>query len=375
MKILIAPNAFKECLSAEKVAIAIATGLKNASPKFKIEITNLADGGDGFLESLITISAGKIYKTQVLNPVGKKIQSQFGILNDKKTAIIELAKASGLALLNEKQKDPTITSTFGTGQLIKRALDLGCRNFIIGIGGSATNDAGTGALSALGIRLLDKNNQELPQGGIALKNLAKIDCKNIDPRIAKSKFTIACDVNNPLTGSNGASHIYGPQKGATPKEVIELDRALKNFAKIVKRDFKIDIEKTAGAGAAGGTGAGFMAFLNAKLERGFQIIAQTSNLEQKIQNADLVITAEGEINSQSTNGKVPFEVAKLCQKHQTPCIALCGRISPDYHPTLKNGLTTVFSIAPGPISLEQSMARSEYLLEDLAFRVGKLIKT
>jgi len=326
MKIVIAPDSFKGSLTAIEVSNALEKGVKKAYPEALVEKIPMADGGEGTVQCLINATQGKIYDKEVTGPLGDPVIASFGVLGDQDAAAIEMASASGLPLVPPEKKNPLITTTFGTGQLIKAALDHGCSTMIIGIGGSATNDGGAGMVQALGVQLLDKNNKEIGFGGAQLASLDHIDISNMDKRISKTKILVASDVQNPLCGPTGASRIYGPQKGATEEMIVTLDHSLSHFADIIKRDLGKDIKDIPGAGAAGGLGAGLMAFLNAELKPGIDIVINTVRLEEIVQDADLVITGEGEINGSTIYGKTPIGVARVAKKFQIPVVSISALI-------------------------------------------------
>jgi len=326
MKIVIAPDSFKGSLTAIEVSNALEKGVKKAYPEALVEKIPMADGGEGTVQCLINATQGKIYDKEVTGPLGDPVIASFGVLGDQDAAAIEMASASGLPLVPPEKKNPLITTTFGTGQLIKAALDHGCSTMIIGIGGSATNDGGAGMVQALGVQLLDKNNKGIGFGGAQLASLDHIDISNMDKRISKTKILVASDVQNPLCGPTGASRIYGPQKGATEDMIATLDHSLSHFADIIKRDLGKDIKDIPGAGAAGGLGAGLMAFLNAELKPGIDIVINTVRLEEIVQDADLVITGEGEINGSTIYGKTPIGVARVAKKFQIPVVSISALI-------------------------------------------------
>jgi len=326
MKIVIAPDSFKSSLTAIEVSDALEQGVKKAYPNAHIEKIPMADGGEGTVQCLVNATQGKIYQKEVIGPLGEQVIASFGVLGDQDAATIEMASASGLPLVPPKKKNPLITTTFGTGQLIKAALDHGCSTMIIGIGGSATNDGGAGMVQALGAYLLDNNEKEIGFGGVQLSKLNRIEISNMDERISKTKILVASDVQNPLCGPTGASRIYGPQKGATEEMIITLDNSLSHFADIIKRDLGKDIKDIPGAGAAGGLGAGLMAFLNAELKPGIDIVINTVHLEEIVQDADLVITGEGEINGSTIYGKTPIGVARVAKKYQIPVVSVSALI-------------------------------------------------
>ena len=326
MKIVIAPDSFKGSLTAIEVSDAIEIGVKKAFPDSLVEKIPMADGGEGTVQCLVNATQGKLYDKEVVGPLGETVVASFGILGDQTTASIEMASASGLPLVPPDRKNPMITTTYGTGQLIKAALDHGCQKMIIGIGGSATNDGGAGMLQALGVQLLDKSGKEIGFGGEQLTKLAQIDISKIDPRIKDVKILVASDVQNPLCGNTGASRIYGPQKGATEEMIIALDAALSHYADIIKQDLGKNIKNIPGAGAAGGLGAGLIAFLDAELKPGIDIVINTVQLERIVQDADLVITGEGEINGSTIYGKTPIGVARVAKKFQIPVLSVSALI-------------------------------------------------
>lgn len=374
MKIVIAPDSFKESMTAMKVCMAIEKGMKSVLKDAEFIKVPMADGGEGTTFSLIDATNGKIIKTKSKNPLGIEIDSYFGILGDNETAIIEMASTSGLELIKKEERNPMLTTTYGTGELIKKALDMGVKKILIGIGGSATNDGGAGMFQALGGKLLDINGDEIDFGGGNLSKLAKIDISDLDERIKDTKFIAACDVENPLTGINGASNIFGRQKGATEEMVEVLDNNLKHFAKIIRRDLNIDIENIKGAGAAGGLGAGIMAFLSGRLEKGIDIVIKHSKLEEKLKNADLVITGEGKIDSQTRFGKTPYGVVKLAKKYNIPTIAFAGAIGNDIKILYDYGFDAIFSIMQGVETLDMALKNGEKNLSETANNVARLIK-
>jgi glycerate kinase len=318
----------------------------------------MADGGEGTVQSLVDATGGKIIFTKVFNPLMREIKSFYGILGDNKTAVIEMSAASGLPLLSMEERNPLLTTTFGTGQLFLHALDQGCRNFIIGIGGSATNDGGFGMMQALGIKFVNDKGEDIGIGGGALENLSSIDITNLDSRIKECSITVACDVDNPLCGIMGASNIFGPQKGATPEMVLTLDTNLKIYSEVIEKQLGVSIINSPGAGAAGGLGGGLMAFLNAKLKRGIDIVIETTKLEDYIKSADLIITGEGSIDYQTQFGKTPFGVAELGKKYNIPVIALAGSIGKGAIALYDKGFDSIFSIVDKPMTLDESINNS-----------------
>jgi glycerate kinase len=317
----------------------------------------VADGGEGTTEALVDAMNGQFVACEVHDPLMNLIRVEYGILGDGLTAVIEMASASGLTLVPKDKRNPLLTTTYGTGELIRDALQRGCRRFLIGIGGSATNDAGTGMLQALGYRFFDRSGNVLGQGGQILEQIASIDAGNAHPALQESVFTIACDVNNPFSGENGAAYIYGPQKGADPMMVRQLDNGLKHFATVIQAALGKDIDSTPGAGAAGGLGGGFLAFLPATLKPGIQMVLEALDFDSHIRNADLIITGEGKLDRQTGMGKTPAGVLNAGKRQQIPVIAIGGAVE-DSDALLQQGFLAVFSIQPGPVSLEQAMDKA-----------------
>ena len=375
MKIVIAPDSFKGSLTALQVAAAIEVGLRRVFPDVAIEKVPMADGGEGTVQSLVDATAGQILTTQVLDPLGNSIEAEYGVLGDGVTAVIEMAAASGLTLVPLDKRDPRVTTTYGTGELIRAALAHGCRKLIIGIGGSATNDGGAGMAQALGAKLLAASGKQIEPGGGSLAKLNSIDLFKLDPRIAETETVVACDVNNPLTGKQGASHVYGPQKGATPEMIEVLDANLAHFDKIVQRDLSKSVGNVQGAGAAGGLGAGLMAFLNASLKSGIEIVTEATELSKRFVGADLVITGEGQINFQTVFGKTPVGVAKVAKTHNLPVIAIAGSITDDSNGVYDAGIDAMVDIVPEPMSLETAIENATTLIETAAERAGRMVAT
>ncbi|NNG65708.1 glycerate kinase [Caldanaerobacter subterraneus] len=362
MKILLAPDSFKGSLSSKEVCHAMENGIKRVIDAEIISIP-IADGGEGTVEALVYAVGGEIIRSDVTGPLGEKVEAFYGILKDG-TAVIEMAACAGLYLIPEEKRNPLKTTTYGVGELIKLALDKGCRKFIIGIGGSATNDGGVGMAQALGVKFLDKDGNEIGFGGGELYKIEKIDISSIDKRIYESEFIVASDVDNPLCGEKGASYVYGPQKGATPEMIKILDENLKHLAYVTKKVIDKDYSEVPGAGAAGGLGFGLMAFLGAKLKRGIDIIIETTRLEEKIKEVDLVITGEGNTDFQTAFGKAPAGIAKLAKKYGKPVIILSGGLGKDYKSLYDIGVTALFSITNKPMSLEEAMKNAYQLISD-----------
>ncbi len=363
MCFIIAPDKFKGCMSASEASACIEKGIKNVLPQAELLLFPLSDGGEGLVESLTGAEGNLIKKTTLTGPLGKPVEASFGIIDNGNTAVIEMAAASGLSLLTEEERNPSITTTYGTGELIRTALDQKCKKLIIGIGGSATNDGGAGMAQALGAELLDKAGQPLGFGGAELLRLDNINISGLDSRLRKVDILVASDVDNLLTGPHGAAYTYGPQKGASAAMVNELDQALKKYARIIKRDLGLDVGNIQGSGAAGGLGAGFIAFLKAKLNSGIELVLDTLNLEQYLPNCNLLITGEGKLDAQSAHGKAPVGVARKAGSFQVPVIALAGSIEGNLDIFHREGISACFSIADGPLSLQESISRGPQLLE------------
>ncbi len=372
MKIIIAPDSFKGSLSALEAADAVETGIRRVYSDIDIIKIPMADGGEGTVQSLVDATGGRIISVKALDPLCREVDSFYGILGDGKTAVIEMAAASGLTLLKEEERNPLITTTFGTGQLIKHALDMGCRSIIMGIGGSATNDGGAGMAAALGVKLLDGEGRDIGFGGGALKELVKIDRTGMDQRLAECVITAACDVSNPLTGKNGASYVFGPQKGANNDMVRLLDDNLEKYGIILEKAYGMPLRNVPGAGAAGGMGAGLLAFLNADLKKGIDIVIEATGLEEKLKSADLVITGEGMMDKQTVFGKTPYGVAQLAAKYKVPVIAIAGGIGDGAEVLYDNGINSIFSIVDKPMTLREAIDNSRILLQNTAERIMRL---
>lgn len=373
VRLLIACDSFKGSATSKQVGEALREGILRAMPHAEVLAIPVADGGEGTVQALVDATGGEFVAVTVTNPIGEKVEASFGILGDGKTAVIEMAAASGLTLIPPERRNPWVTTTYGTGELIKAALERGCRRIIIGIGGSATNDAGAGMAQALGIGLLDENGNQIGFGGGELSKLRRIDMSRLDPRAKDAEFIVACDVDNPLTGERGAAYVYAPQKGATPDMLPKLDANLRHFAKVVREQLGIDVEHVPGAGAAGGLGAGLMAFLGAKLRPGTEIVFELIGLEERIRDADLVITGEGQIDAQTAFGKTPVGVAKLAKKYGKPVIAVAGAIGDGADVVHAHGIDAVFSIANRPMTLDEAMDNVLRLLADFGEQLGRLI--
>jgi glycerate kinase len=372
MKIVIAPDSFKDSLSAQGVADAIALGLAQVWPDALLIKCPMADGGEGTVESVLAACEGELQRTQVRGPLGTTVEAAWGWLPQSHTAIIEMAEASGLQLVPPGKRDACFSSTFGTGELIRAALDAGAQRVILAIGGSATNDGGAGAMQALGVKLLDAQGRTLAPGGLALAQLARIDMSEIDPRLAEVRFDIAADVNNPLCGPHGASAIFGPQKGASPEQVQQLDRALGHFAERCAEVLNKDVRDEPGSGAAGGLGFAAKAFLGAQFKAGVEVVAELVGLDDAVKGADLVITGEGRFDAQTLRGKTPFGVARIARQHGVPVIVLAGTLGEGYQALYEHGIDAAFALASGPMTLEQACAEAPRLLRERASDVARV---
>lgn len=372
LKVVIAPQGFKGNLTALQVSRAVDRGIRRVVPDVVTTLVPMADGGEGTTQALVDALGGDMVPVEVTDPVGGRVVAHWGFLSDEVTAVIEMAAASGLGLVPLEKRNPLLATTYGTGELIRDALGKGCRKFIIGIGGSATNDGGVGMAQALGVKLLDASGMPVAFGGAALANLEHIDITTIDPRLAECDILLACDVDNPLCGPSGASCVYGPQKGATKDMVAQLDAALAHYADIIERDLGINIRDVPGAGAAGGLGAGLMVFLKARLLPGIEVVIQATGLVGCLEGADLVFTGEGRIDGQTACGKAPVGVARKAKEFDLPVIAIAGEIGDGYQAVYEQGIDAVFSIAPGPISFSQSIEMAETLTADVAERAMRL---
>lgn len=373
MKIVIAPDSFKDSLSAEKVADAIAAGLADVMPHAQLVKCPMADGGEGTVEAIVAAGNGQLRRNHVQGPLGAPVEAHWGWLPDSHTAIIEMAEASGLQLLKPEQRNACITSTFGTGELIKAALDAGARRVILAIGGSATNDAGAGALQALGLGLFDAQGNHLPRGGLALAHVARIELSGLDPRLAEVRFEIAADVNNPLCGEHGASAIFGPQKGASAEQVRLLDQALGHFADHCANVLPKDVRHEPGSGAAGGLGFAAKAFFDAQFRAGVEVVAELVGLAEAVKGADLVITGEGRFDAQTLRGKTPFGVASIARAEGVPVVVLAGTLGEGYQALYEHGINAAFAIASGPMTLQDACARAAPLLTDRARDIARLL--
>ncbi len=374
MHIIAAPDSYKGSLSAVGVADAMARGIYAVFPNARVHKLPIADGGEGTVEALVAATGGTILHQPVTGPLGETVTAAWGLLGDKRTAVIEMAAASGLPLVDKDRRNPLVATTYGTGELIKAALDRGVRSFIIGIGGSATNDAGAGLAQALGVKFLDGSGRELPFGGAALASLAHIDLSGLDPRLAEATILVACDVANPLCGPQGASAVYGPQKGATPQMVARLDAALEHFAEVATAATGRSVAERPGAGAAGGLGAGLLFFTNAQLKPGVEIVLEAAGFADLVRQAAFVITGEGATDFQTAFGKAPVGVAKLAKQHNVPTICLSGGLGNGSDDVLQQGVDALMSIAPRPMALNECISGASELIEQATARLCRLIR-
>lgn len=359
MKIVIAPDSYKESLSALEVATAIEQGFREIWPDADYVKIPVADGGEGTVEAMVAATAGRLVHVDVTGPLGSSVQAFYGLSGDARSAFIEMAASSGLALVPVGSRDPLKTTSRGTGELIRHALDAGVEHIVIGIGGSATNDGGAGMVQALGARLLDAQNNDIAHGGAGLEALARIDISQLDARLAACQIEVACDVTNRLTGKEGASAVFGPQKGATPEVVARLDRALTHYAQLISRDLDVNVLELAGGGAAGGMGAALYAFCGAQLRSGIEIVTDALHLDAWVADADLVVTGEGRIDSQTIHGKVPVGVANVAKRYNKPVIGIAGSLTPDVGIVHDHGIDAVFSVIYTICTLEDALKNAK----------------
>jgi len=374
MKIVIAPDSYKESLSALDVATAIEQGFREIFPQAEYIKLPVADGGEGTVEAMVAATQGRIVDVTVTGPLGTQVEGFYGLSGDEQSAFIEMAAASGLELVLPEQRNPLITTSWGTGELIRHALDAGVKHIIIGIGGSATNDGGAGMVQALGAKLLDSEGNPLGQGGGALETLARIDISELDRRLHDCRIEVACDVTNPLTGKEGATAIFGPQKGATPEMITRLDAALAHYAELIKRDLDLDVLDLAGGGAAGGMGAALFAFCGAELRQGIEIVTDALHLDRYVAEADLVITGEGRIDSQTVHGKVPVGVAKVAKRYNKPVIGIAGSLTADVGVVHEHGIDAVFSVIYGICTLDDALKNAAENVRMTARNVAAVLK-
>ena len=371
--IALAPDSFKESMTAKEVCEAMERGIKKANSNISCIHVPMADGGEGTMQSLVDATNGKVYSLKVVGPLGNEVEAEYGILGDGEIGILEMASASGIQLVHPEKRNPLLTTTYGTGQLIKACLDHGVKKLLIGIGGSATNDGGAGVIQALGGKLLDKQGNELAFGGGELGKLSTINLSDFDTRLKDVFVEVACDVSNPLCGERGASNVYGPQKGATKEMIAVLDDNLRHYADIIKKQFVKDVLHVPGAGAAGGLGAGLMAFLNGNLKKGIEMVIEYAGLEEKVKDADMVWTGEGSIDFQTQYGKTPLGVATVAKKYNRPVIALAGRVGDGIEVLYENGIDSIFGITKGATSLEEALAKGQENIEKTSENIVRLM--
>lgn len=374
MTIVLAPDSFKESLSAKEVAQHMALAIREILPEAQVLQIPISDGGEGLLEALVPPLHGKLHSVTVKDPLLRDIEAQYGILADGTTAVVEMAMASGLEILQKHERNPLLTSTYGTGQLLKAALDKGCTKLIVGLGGSATNDGGMGMVKALGGKFLNQAGEPISDGGGALADLHRIDCRELDPRLANCEIIAACDVANPLTGPEGASFVFGGQKGGSAQDLKQLDANLEHYARQIKTDLGKEVHRVPGTGAAGGMGMGLLSFLDAELRPGIDLIMDTLQLETQIANADLVCTGEGKIDTQTLYGKTVLGVAKLAKKHGVPVIALAGKVEDDMDAIYEQGVTAMFSIVDQPMEVEEAIQKAGILVQKRMRSICRTLK-
>ncbi len=376
MKIVIAPDSFKENLTSLQVGKAIEKGIRRVLPKARIEIVPMADGGEGTVQSLVDATGGRIIRKKVVGPMGEPVTARYGMLGDGETAVIEMAEASGLPLVPKEKRNPLKATTYGTGQLMLDAVKRGAKKIIVGLGGSATNDCGAGMAQALGVKLLDASGRPIEgyAGGGMLDKVADIDLSGMDPAIRGVQVVIACDVDNPLCGRRGASAVFGPQKGATPAQVRQLDANLRHFGRLIEKVLRKKVMNRPGAGAAGGLGAGLLAFTRARLRRGVDIVIEATELAKHMKGADLAITGEGRVDSQTAFGKTPAGVAKVARKQKIPVVAIGGGLADDAGDVFEHGIDGLESATPRDMSLEEAIRNSKKYLADAGERVIRMVR-
>jgi len=374
MKIVIAPDSYKESLSALAVATAIEQGFSEIFPTAEYVKLPVADGGEGTVEAMVAATQGEIVRVQVTGPLGEPVEGFYGRSGDQKSAFIEMAAASGLEMVPSALRNPLKTTSWGTGELIRHALDAGVKHIIIGIGGSATNDGGAGMVQALGAKLLTEQGEQIGPGGGELDKLSRIDISGLDKRLAGCRIEVACDVTNPLTGKEGATAVFGPQKGATPEMIARLDKALAHYAQLIARDLDIDVLNLAGGGAAGGMGAALYAFCGAELRQGIEIVTDALHLDLQVADADLVITGEGRIDSQTIHGKVPVGVAKVAKRYNKPVIGIAGSLTADVGVVHDHGIDAVFSVIYTICTLEEALEEAAENVRMAARNIAAVLK-
>lgn len=377
MRVAIAIDSFKGSLSTFQGGSAIEEGIKKVYPEAKVKICPIADGGEGTVEAVIGAMNGEMIDVTVHDPIGRPIKCSYGYISETKTAVMEMASASGLTLLEEQYRDPLYTTTYGVGEMICDAVKMGCRSFLVGVGGSATNDGGVGMLQALGFEFLDENGNQVPYGGLGLKDIKEIRCNNALPELNECIFRVACDVTNPLCGPRGCSSIFGPQKGATAESIVNMDRWLKAYADMTKSVIPTADENAPGTGAAGGLGFAFLTYLKATLEPGIDLVIKATGVEDHIKNSDIVVTGEGRLDGQSCMGKAPVGIARLAKKYGKPVVAFSGCVTDDAVKCNENGIDAFFPILRTPCSLAEAMDTDNAIknLTDTAHQVFLLVKT
>ncbi|ENO16622.2 glycerate kinase [Marinobacter nanhaiticus D15-8W] len=369
---LIAPDSFKESLSAAEVAVAIREGLSEALPNATFTELPLADGGEGTLEALVIAAGGRYETTDVTGPDGNTLRARFGLIHDDRTAVIEMAEASGLQRLPEARRNPMKTTSRGTGELILAALDLGVEQVILTLGGSATNDGGLGMAQALGVKALDASGDPVAPGGQGLLDLASLNLHELDTRVPATRFRVICDVNNPLTGPDGATYVFGPQKGATPEMLVKLDQGMERYGVLLEQVVGRKLADRPGAGAAGGVGAAACGFLGGRLEPGIDVVMDAVGLRDQLRDADLVVTGEGRIDAQTARGKTLAGLAREAAGANVPVIALAGSLGDDYTEALACGITAIFGVTPAPMPLAEALERTSDSLRRAARNIGAL---
>lgn len=371
---VLAPDSFKESMTAKEVCLAMEKGLRKAFPDARYVHVPMADGGEGTVQALVDATGGRLCALEVTGPLGEPVTAQYGLLGDGETAAIEIASASGLQQVAPDRRNPLQATTYGTGELIRACLDRGVRRIIVGIGGSATNDGGAGMAEALGARFLDAAGRPLPRGGGSLGELARIDVSGLDPRLRQARLIVACDVDNPLCGERGASRVFGPQKGATAAMAERLDAALAHYAETARRQLGRDVRDVPGAGAAGGLGAGLLLFTQAELRRGVEIVIDYTGLREKVAAADVVFTGEGGIDFQTKFGKTPHGVAQVAKAAGKRVIAIAGTIGDGADALYAEGIDAIFGIAPGPAALPQLLKGGPRNVERACESIGRLLR-
>jgi glycerate kinase len=373
LRIVVAPDSFKGSLTALQAATCIERGFKKVFRGIVVEKVPMADGGGGTAQAIVEATGGRMVSCRARDPRGRPIRSSLGISGDGRTAIIEMAAASGLVLLKPRERNPMLASTSGTGDLIRHALDRGVKKILIGIGGSATTDGGMGMARALGVKFFDREGRELPEGGGSLRRLCRIDRRGLDPRLREVEIEVACDVKNPLFGARGAAWVYGPQKGATPVMVRHLDAGLRQLAKVIRHDLGIDVSSVPGAGAAGGMGAGLVAFLDGRLKSGVGMVLEAVQFRRRLKNCDLVITGEGRLDGQTVCGKTVSGAARLARRHGVPVIAICGCVGAGAEKVLSIGVTAYFSALEEPVDETLLPKRGPAMLTRCVEQVARLL--